>query len=52
MISTYKLQCDSPWFAFGPLLANLVNVSNSFESACLSTNLSSVIVPLIDVCTL
>ena len=36
----------------GPLLANLVDVSNSFESACLSTNLSSVIVPLIDVCTL
>jgi hypothetical protein len=50
VILAFKIQCDDHWFAFAPLLADHQLISNTFDKICLSSNLSSVVVPLTDVC--
>jgi hypothetical protein len=51
VILAFKLQCGDTWFAFGPLFADHGVVSNAFGDACQSKNLSSIIVPLTNVCS-
>jgi hypothetical protein len=50
IILAFKIQCEDHWFAFGPLLANDQLISNTFGNVCQSNNLSSVIIPLTNVC--
>jgi hypothetical protein len=50
VILTFKLRCGDPWFAFAPLLADDQVISNNFGNECLSSNLSSLIIPMTDVC--
>jgi hypothetical protein len=50
VILAFKLRCDDRWFAFAPLLADDQLISNNFGNVCLSINLSSVVIPLTDVC--
>ena len=38
VILAFKLQCDDPWFAFGPLFANYRMTSNRFGKFCQSEN--------------
>jgi hypothetical protein len=50
VILAFKLQCGDIWFAFGPLFTDQQIASNAFGDICQPKNLSSIVVPLTDVC--